>query len=210
MLEDFKLKVFVEAAREKSFTRAAAKLHISQPAVSQNIADLEKLLGARLFERRRGEVALTAAGEVFMTRAEAILEEYSRTEDIFSRLPKTEVRLSVPEEVYSHMVAPALEAFMKIHPEVSFVRHMFSDADVCIFLRPADASVLAVVPDDSIARVRVSVSVPRSGRGLPYDANAGSHMATREKTSYYDVVFQPSPAFSCTKLCRLLRSFLIS
>ena len=48
MLEDFKLKVFVEVAREKSFTRAASALSISQPAVSQNIAELEKQLGTKL------------------------------------------------------------------------------------------------------------------------------------------------------------------
>ena len=70
MLEDFKLKVFVEVAREKSFTRAASALSISQPAVSQNIAELEKQLGTKLFERRRGEVLLTDAGQVFLSHAE--------------------------------------------------------------------------------------------------------------------------------------------
>lgn len=201
MLEDFKLKVFVEVAREKSFTRAAAALSISQPAVSQNIAELEKQLGTKLFERRRGEVLLTDAGQVFLSHAERILEEYSRAGDFFGSLPHSEVKISVSEEIYSNMVVPALDAFVKVHPEVSFVRCMFGDADVRIFLRPATG--LQLIVPDMLARVRVSVSRPSAMK-------TGDLPATRETTSYYDVVFEPSPAFSCTRLCRLLRECLIS
>lgn len=201
MLEDFKLKVFVEVAREKSFTRAAAALSISQPAVSQNIAELEKQLGTKLFERRRGEVLLTDAGQVFLSHAERILEEYSRAGDFFGSLPHSEVKISVSEEIYSNMVVPALDAFVKVHPEVSFVRCMFGDADVRIFLRPATG--LQLIVPDTLARVRVSVSRPSAMK-------TGDLPATRETTSYYDVVFEPSPAFSCTRLCRLLRECLIS
>ena len=60
MLEDFRLNVFMEVARHKSFTRAAAALGISQPAVSQNIAEIEKGLGVKCFERLHGETVLTA------------------------------------------------------------------------------------------------------------------------------------------------------
>ena len=54
MLEDFKLKIFVTVAAEGSFTKAARTLGITQPAVSQNIAELEKVTGALLLERHRG------------------------------------------------------------------------------------------------------------------------------------------------------------
>ena len=66
MLEDFRLKVFVTLSVVKNFTRAAEVLHISQPAVSQNISELEKQLGIKLFDRLRGEVVLTPAGEIFL------------------------------------------------------------------------------------------------------------------------------------------------
>ena len=56
MLEDFRLRVFMAVAEEGSFTKAAASLGVTQPAVSQNIADLEKVTGQKLFERMRGEV----------------------------------------------------------------------------------------------------------------------------------------------------------
>ena len=51
MLEDFRLKVFMTVAKEGSFTKAAAKLNISQPAVSQHVSELEKTTGVKLFER---------------------------------------------------------------------------------------------------------------------------------------------------------------
>ena len=62
MLDDFRLRVFMMVAAEGSFTRAAQHLGVSQPAVSQNIAELEKQVGAVLFERKRGEVTLTPEG----------------------------------------------------------------------------------------------------------------------------------------------------
>ena len=56
MFEDFRLKVFVAVAEEGSFTKAAARLGVTQPAISQNVADLEKMTGVKLFSRLRGEV----------------------------------------------------------------------------------------------------------------------------------------------------------
>ena len=57
MLEDFRLKVFMAVVHERSFTKAASVLGITQPSVSQNIADLEKMTGRKLFDRQKGAVA---------------------------------------------------------------------------------------------------------------------------------------------------------
>ena len=59
MLEDFRLKVFITVAAEGSFTKAASVLNISQPAVSQNVSELERVTGVRLFDRLPGKVKLT-------------------------------------------------------------------------------------------------------------------------------------------------------
>ena len=71
MLEDFRLKVFMAVAENRSFTKAAAVLRITQPAVSQNIAELEKTVGSKLFDRLKGETVLTTEGRVFMEYANA-------------------------------------------------------------------------------------------------------------------------------------------
>ena len=83
MLDDFRLRVFMMAAAENSFTRAAQHLGVSQPAVSQNIAELEKLLGVTLFNRSRGDVSLTPDGELFGQYVERILHWCALAEEKF-------------------------------------------------------------------------------------------------------------------------------
>ena len=56
------LKTFLEVARQKSFSRAAERLLVTQPAISAQIRSLEKEMGARLFDRDGGKVTFTAAG----------------------------------------------------------------------------------------------------------------------------------------------------
>ena len=204
MLEDFRLQVFMAVCRERSFTKAAAELGVSQPAVSQNIAELERVVGMKLFERLRGEVALTGEGEVFKDYAEKLLASCAGLDSMFAKLPATKVRISASEELYNYMVAPALESFGKIHPEIVFERTLFEDADLVIALKPVPSSVYDI-PADSIARIRMSIFPTPSVGSVLGDSSTSS----QETTSYFDVLFQPSPVFSCTRICRLIREFLV-
>lgn len=204
MLEDFRLQVFMAVCRERSFTKAAAELGVSQPAVSQNIAELERIVGMKLFARLKGEIALTGEGEVFKKYAEKLLASCAGLDSMFAKLPATTVRISASEELYNYMVSPALESFRKIHPEIIFERTLFEDADLVISLKPVSGSAYDI-PADSIARIRMSIfPTPSAGSVL-----GGAPTSSPETTSYFDVLFQPTPVFSCTRLCRLVRDFLV-
>ncbi|MFB7722649.1 LysR family transcriptional regulator [Nocardia sp. NPDC056100] len=72
------LRYFRAVAEELHFGRAAARLHIAQPALTQQIQRLETLLGARLFDRTSRTVALTAAGTVLLERSRALLGHAER------------------------------------------------------------------------------------------------------------------------------------
>ena len=200
MLEDFRLKVFVTVAKEGSFTKAAAALGVTQPAVSQNIADLEKMTGNRLFDRLRGEVVLTPQGKLFMEYADRILGACASAGNMFSALQPSTIRISVSEELYSFFVAPALERFGTIHPEISFERAIFDAAGLVLSMSPAPETPFEINPE-CIARIRMSVSLP---------PKMGDYRATHEKSTYFDLIYQPSQAFACTKTCRILKEYLTS
>ncbi len=73
---DFRLRVFVEVAYHLSFTKAAKKLSISQPAITKHIQELENMFGVSLFERSAGKISLTRYGEMFLKHANEIVAGY--------------------------------------------------------------------------------------------------------------------------------------
>ncbi len=97
MIEDFRLRVFAQVAQLGSFTAAARALGVSQPAVSQHIAELEKYAGGQLFERGRGSVRLTARGRTFLAHAEEILADYRSLDNEF-HVPETTLLRGVRHE----------------------------------------------------------------------------------------------------------------
>ena len=181
MLEDFRLKVFMAVVQERSFTKAAKVLGITQPSVSQNIADLEKMTGRKLFDRLRGTVVLTAEGEVFLIYVQKLLETCATVNDMFAKVGPAVVKIAASEEIYAYLVGPALESFSKVHPDVRFERCLFGDADLTIALIPSSSfrAQSEDLPGDVISRIRMSVFVPEQ---------SGSQSSSQEKTSYFDVV----------------------
>lgn len=206
MLDDFRLRIFKTLAREGSFTKAASKLQISQPAVSQNIAELEKMLSQTLFERQRGAVLLTKEGEIFMKYADKILESYEEADSAFTAIAPTTVSIAASEELYSYIIAPALQDFISIHPEVSFERCMTEAPDLKLTMQPSSLRPFDL-PAESIIRLKWTMSeAPHLDVGV--QKTTGDLSVTREKSMYFDILFQPSPVFGCTLLCRILKEFL--
>ena len=82
-MEDFRLKIFEAVSSEQSFTKAARRLGITQSAVSQCIAELEKTLSVQLFHRAKGPVILTEAGKMFSAYARNILNLYTEISENF-------------------------------------------------------------------------------------------------------------------------------
>ena len=79
------MQIVIKVAEEKSFTKAARKLKISQPTLSKSILSLEKQLGVTLFNRSQSPISLTDAGEMYYKKTKSILEIYN---DLMAQLNK--------------------------------------------------------------------------------------------------------------------------
>ena len=96
-MEIRQLKYFAALAKYQNFTKAAQELYISQPTLSQQISALETSLGCSLFYRSKRMVALTAAGEALLPKAEQLIEYYNQCLDeldIYRTASKGSVNLS--------------------------------------------------------------------------------------------------------------------
>lgn len=140
MFEDFRLRIFMAVAEKGSLTLAAKTLGVSQPAVSQNIAELEKSLGAELFLRRKGSVTLTPKGAAFKEYAGRILYWYTATEKMFGPEGKLSankpVRISADGFIASHILPQALSKLLAFNPSLTFsIRSESSenDSDIRIY-----------------------------------------------------------------------------
>jgi DNA-binding transcriptional LysR family regulator len=80
-LEFRQLQYVIQIAKEKNFSRAAEKLHIAQPSLSQQLSKLEKEIGVLLFRRTTNSVELTHAGSVFVNKAQNILDSIESTDN---------------------------------------------------------------------------------------------------------------------------------
>jgi len=115
------LKYFVEIAQSRSFSRAAERLRVAQPALSQNISSLEDSLGAKLFERHARGVELSPAGQRLLASALDILARTDALkEDIDGRpaLPIGSVRLSIAGSIAGAVIAPLLTAAAREYPGI--------------------------------------------------------------------------------------------
>jgi DNA-binding transcriptional LysR family regulator len=115
------LRYFLEIARERSFTRAATRLFVSQPALSKQMSDLESELGTKLFVRHARSIELTEAGMLLKRRAEDILElaDQVKTEFSDSSAGLTgNIRIGAGESRSIRYLAEACAEFHRLHPQV--------------------------------------------------------------------------------------------
>ncbi|MDI2112221.1 LysR family transcriptional regulator [Commensalibacter nepenthis] len=115
------LLVFLSVARERSFTKAASKLGVSQSALSHTMRNLEGRLGIRLLMRTTRSVAPTEAGELLLRniapRVEEMEQELSRVIE-FKQQPAGTIRLTADEHAANFILWPKLRGFLKDYPDI--------------------------------------------------------------------------------------------
>lgn len=121
------LRYFLAAAREENLTRAASVLHISQPALSYQIAELEQELGKPLFHRQGKTIALNDDGRLFLSRAQEILALADRTVAEMQEDESTvsgDIRIGAAESRGMHDIAEVIASVRKKHPDIRW--HLYN------------------------------------------------------------------------------------
>src|SRR3979411_2875750 len=123
------LRYFIAVAEELHFSRAAARLHISQPPLSQQVKQLETELHTQLLWRTKRRVELTAAGEAFLEEARKTLaqaEHASRVAQATSAGGAGQVQLGFIDSALYSYLPRLLRGFHERHPDVQVVLHELS------------------------------------------------------------------------------------
>lgn len=117
-MDSFSIECFIAVAECGHFTKAAHRVNRTQSAVTQQISNLERKLGTRLFHREK-KISLTKAGELFFPYA---LRIYGLYQEVFDRFKNPELggeaRIGIPEDFATLFLADVLVNFSRIHPRV--------------------------------------------------------------------------------------------
>ncbi|MDP5065474.1 MAG: LysR family transcriptional regulator [Haliea sp.] len=141
------LHAFLLVAEEASFSLAAERLHLTQPAVSKRIALLEQGLGSTLFDRIGRHITLTEAGHALLPHARTITQQLLSAERAVRDLSGDvagQLRLATSHHIGLHRLAPVLSAFSKTHPGAN-IDIAFTDSEQAYDLIRQGRSELAVV-----------------------------------------------------------------
>src|ERR1700710_1568939 len=148
----FQLETFLAVAEELSFSRAAARLHRTQPAVSQAIAKLEGELGEVLLERSSRDGTLTDAGEVLREYAVKLLNLRGEAAGALTELRSLHTgRLNLAANEYTCLyLLPVLDAFRREHPRVMVAvqRSLASRIADEVLSHTVEMGVVSFRPDD--------------------------------------------------------------
>lgn len=125
------LRAFLAVADNASFSEAAEQIHLSQPAISKRIANLEARLKTRLFDRISRKVYLTEAGRVLLPKARSILQEMENTRQEINSLSgdiSGTLSLAISHHLGLHRLPDLLKIFTDSHKSIELDVH-FSDSE---------------------------------------------------------------------------------
>jgi LysR family transcriptional regulator, low CO2-responsive transcriptional regulator len=185
------LETFIEVARHSSFSRAAEKRFRTQPAISAQIRALEEDVGARLFDRSGGKVALTGAGKVFQQYAEQTVDSRKSmltTVAEMDRIPRGEIVVGANEGTCLHILPEVFAEFKKLYPNVGVQISRLERAKIMesIIENAVDFGVVSAPVDDK----RLTVTNIHRDE-LVIIAPPGHSLSLRQRACIADVVHFP-------------------
>lgn len=226
-MELHQLRYFVAVAETENFTRAAARSHVSQPALSQQIMKLESEVGHKLFHRLGRKAVLTEAGVAFLERARRILFEVENAVRELGDHPAMERRITVGavQTVMPYLMSPLIAAVRQSHPNLlvnaqeDFRAHLVrgvvdGDLDLAVVPTPVkdhrisvepllSEPLLLVVGKNHPIASRSEISLNDLADETFISLGDSSALATQVRTFFGDQKLQPRIGFRCAQVATL-------
>ncbi|MEU8524484.1 MULTISPECIES: LysR family transcriptional regulator [Streptomyces] len=175
------LRCFLAIAEEGNLTRAAARMHLTQPAVSRTLAALEKHLGARLVDRSTHHFALTPEGRAFHDRAATAVAAFDAAADP-ERLRHRPLRLGHAWSAFGPYTTPLLRRWQREHPRTPLELLRIDDRTAGLTRGEVDAALLRG-PVDTPGLATVQLATEPRIAAVPAD----SPLAARETLTLADL-----------------------
>lgn len=142
------LEIFVTVADEGTMAKAAQKLYITQPSVSNTIAKLETEYDVLLFERLSKKLRITQKGKIFYEYASSILKQYERLDQLATFSDgQTLLRIGATMTVGSYFITPIIREFQTTHPEID-IRLAIDNSEEIIKLIDSNEIDFAIIESE--------------------------------------------------------------
>jgi DNA-binding transcriptional LysR family regulator len=166
------LRVFTEVAQQGSMARAAATLHLTPPAVSMQIKEVESQVGLALFQRHGRQVSLSTAGEYFLVHARRLLADLKQADDAMARFKRLDHGLLTIGIVSTakYFVPQLLARFHEEHPGIEVRLRVVGNREQLVAMMQAgevDLSVMGRPPRDIATRAEAFAAHPLVFVGPP-------------------------------------------
>lgn len=145
------LRAFLSVARQRSFTRAAAELNLSQPSLTMTVRQIEDIVGAALFDRTTRNVVLTQEGIDFFPLAERLIEDFDvtiRNIRLTASMRNSCVRIAVVHSIATKIMPKILDAFLALHPGLRIQLREGNSNEVRRLVRRSEVDVGFASKDD--------------------------------------------------------------
>ena len=186
------IRIFLSASKHMSFTRAAEELHISAPAISLQIKEMEDDMGVHLFTRENRKVALTSAGEYFLLYARRVSSTLNEANTMMERFRGTQFRhlkigmVSTAEYFLPQMLAE----FKKDYPNLQVRIEIRNRPQLIELLRDGeiDIALMGRPPKEIDTRVEPFASNPHVFIASPQNPLAGKLNVAAEALTEFEII----------------------
>lgn len=180
MIIDFRLNVFITVARCLSFTKAAAILNVSQPAISKHIKELELDFGEPLFTRQGNRISMTNKAKEILPLVENILEGYSVLNDTITRESNSfegTLYIGASTTISQYVLPRILAKFNKEYPNIKLSLRSANSDEIIQLLINKEIDVALIEGDDTNSAVHYSelasdeiILVGKTPKSMPIQA----------------------------------------